>query len=97
MVHIDERTRELPRRAAEARNTGSALVTRGDQPELSLPAARAFMAWALPGLDADDRKDLLRLIGSAAEPAYRRTGTAPPPWLAELPAVTERRDGSARA
>jgi len=90
MIHTDERTRGLPRRADKARNTVSAPVTRRDEPELSLPAARAFMAWALPGLDADDREDLLRLVGSAAEPAGRRAGTALPPWLAEVRCGRER-------
>jgi hypothetical protein len=86
--HMDERMRG---------RRGAGNTPQRHRPELSLPAARTFMAWALPGLDADRREDLLRSVGSAAKAAYRQTGTATPPWLAELLAVTECRDGSARA
>lgn len=51
---------------------------------LSLRDARALMEWVLPGLDGDEREDVLRSLGRIAESAYHACGITPPPWVEEL-------------
>jgi hypothetical protein len=54
------------------------------QPGLSLRAARALMEWASPGLDRDDRENVLRSLGRVAESAYHDCGITPPSWVEQL-------------
>jgi len=50
----------------------------GSDPDLGLPALRAFMTWALPGLDSGSREGLLRSAAASGEAAYLDNGIAPP-------------------
>jgi hypothetical protein len=56
----------------------------GSDPDLGLPALRAFMTWALPGLDSGSREGLLRSAAASGEAAYLDNGIAPPPWITVL-------------
>lgn len=54
------------------------------QGEPELAAAEPLFARLLPGLTDEDRGRLIRLLATRAADAYRRHGTAPPSWIAEL-------------
>ncbi|HYH83439.1 MAG TPA: hypothetical protein VEX86_26830 [Longimicrobium sp.] len=54
------------------------------QGEPELAAAEPLFARLLPGLTDEDRVRLIRQLASRAAEAYRRRGTAPPRWVAEL-------------
>ena len=54
------------------------------QGEPELAAAEPLFTRLLPGLTDEDRGRLIRLLATRAADAYRRHGTAPPSWIAEL-------------